>query len=149
MVPVLHTTRLLLKKDLQKDLYGYIKHTVNSKNVATYYKLAKVYFLPHLAKSTFRHIERFFTSVAKTQNFLELNFSFVKKIFSTSYLNVDSETEVFNAEDAWVNYKIEERKKFAIDLLSKIRLNLLSDHAVEHIFHKTSIFDKDERHTNY
>ena len=146
LVPVLHTTTLLLNNDLEKELYEYIKHNVNSKNIATYYKLAKVYFLPHLAKSTSRHIERFFTSVAKTKNFLELNFSFVKNIFSSSYLNVDTEIEVFNAEDAWVNYKSEERKKFSFDLWSKIRTDLLSSHAVEHIFHKTSVFDKDEKY---
>ena len=42
--------------------------------------------------------------VAETKIFLELDFSQMKKILSSSELHISSEVEIFGAADAWIKY---------------------------------------------
>ena len=49
--------------------------------------------------------------MAETKNFLELDIESVKKVLLSSDLHITSEIEVFNAADAWIRYKLNERKK--------------------------------------
>ena len=78
--------------------------------------------------------------VYATRMFLELNFSFIKKILASSELHIDSELEVLKALEMWIDFNINGRKQFAKDLLLKVRLNLLSDYALKFILEKTSLF---------
>ena len=55
--------------------------------------------------------------IADTVNFLELDFIIIKKILSSSGLNIDSELQVFNAADSWLCHDITERRKYAKELL--------------------------------
>ena len=121
-----------------------MKPFVNDQNVAAYHKFAKTFKLVNFTKATLRYIERCFTRIADTQNFLELDFTFIKFFFSSSNLKVDSEIEVIEAADAWVRYNSKERVGFAKDLLLKLRLPLLSDNALSYVRRKFSIFDKNE-----
>ena len=105
----------------------------NMHNVTLYYKLANIFNLSSLAQATLRGIERCFTFVVETNNFLKLDFSLVRKILSSSELHTTSEIEVFNIVNDWINYNTEERSKFAKDLLLKVRLHLLSDHALNYL----------------
>ena len=75
-----------------------------------------------------------------SRNFLELKFPSVAKILSSSELSVDSELQVLDAANFWLKYNITERGKFTPSLLLKIRLWLLSDHALKDILFKTSFF---------
>ena len=67
------------------------------------------------------------------------------KILSSSELFVTSELEVFNAADKWLNYNIEERIKFAEQLLSKIRLSLLPEVSLKDALNKWSSFSALEK----
>ena len=44
-------------------------------------------------------IEQCFPMFSDSDNFLELNINYVRKIFKSSELNIDSELQVFNAAD--------------------------------------------------
>ena len=61
---------------------------------------------------------------------MHLDFTQIAKIVSSSELNTHSELEVLNAVDEWVNFDFDKRSEFAVSLLSKVRLDLLSDQAM-------------------
>ena len=46
--------------------------------------------------------------------------------------------EIFEAASNWVDYDISGRSKFAFDLLLKVRLPLLSEHALKYLLTKKS-----------
>ena len=83
-------------------------------------------------------IQQLFPIFADFDNFLDLDFYFVKKILSSSGLNIDSELQVFNAADSWLSHDINERSKYANDLLSMVRLPLLSISALKQVFNRVS-----------
>ena len=80
--------------------------------------------------------------VVGTQNFLHLDISIVAKILDSSELNIHTEVEVFNAVNTWLKHNSKERSKYAKQLLLKIRLPLLSEHALKYILDKVSPFSK-------
>ena len=57
---------------------------------------------------------------------LDLSYHLFKKILSSSGLMLTSEVEVFNALEDWVSRDEERRKEFAVELVRKVRLHLLS-----------------------
>ena len=65
-------------------------------------------------------------------------------MLSSSDLNIDSDLQVFNAADSWLCHDITERRKYAKELLSKVRLPLLSIPALEQVLEKVSSFSIDD-----
>ena len=112
------------------------KTRIVPQNVATYYRVAKIFQLSNLSESAAKYIQRWFTTFSETDNFLELDFHSLKMIISSSELHITSEIEVFNAVDAWISHDFSERNKHSKHLLSKVRLSLLSKHALEYILEK-------------
>ena len=115
-----------------------IKNKLNIKNGVALYQVAKLFNIPDLYKAMFSYIERCFTMVAETNSFLELDYNIISYIVSSSGLLITTEVEVFNAADSWLSHDITERRKFAKNLLLKVRLTLLSDHALTHLLNKSS-----------
>ena len=85
-------------------------------------------------------MERCFTMLVDTDNFLELDYNLVAKILESSKLFITSEVEVYNAADRWLSYNIKDRSKFAKRLLLKVRLHLLSEHALKNLLNEYSLF---------
>ena len=141
----LRTSELLIIKDLKYELSENMKDKLNVENALFLFKIADVFSLPILYETTLSYTYRSFTMVTKMQSFLELDFWNVANILKSSQLSVTSELEVLNAAEAWINYNSKERSKFSKDLLSKVRLHLLSEHALKFILGKNSKFcDIDE-----
>ena len=113
-----------------------MKIGVNLENVATYYQLAEVFNLTNVARETSRLISSCFQAVSGSKNFLQLDFSSVIKILSSSELQVDSELEVMAAAHAWLTHNYDERIKFTEKLFTKIRISLLPDEVLKKIFSK-------------
>ena len=101
-------------------------------------QLTKVYKLTKLAEQTIAYIERCFPLIVETNSFLELSFNVISKILSSNNLNITSEMEIFEAASSWVDYDISERSKFAFGLLLKVRLPLLTEHALKYLLTKKS-----------
>ena len=87
----------MVKEDINMKITDHIKDKISVENVTTYYQLAKLYKLKDLAQVALNYIERCFTMVVESKNFLELDYSIVGKILGSSELNVYSEIEVFSA----------------------------------------------------
>ncbi|XP_077294448.1 kelch-like protein diablo [Arctopsyche grandis] len=67
-----------------------------------------------------------FETLHKTQDFLNLSASTVIEILKSDYLIMPSEEEVFNSVKLWVNYDDANRKNELAQLMSSVRLSLLS-----------------------
>ena len=127
----------LLKVDI--CLLGGLRHKVlkkinikiNLKNAAKVYQIAKHFIFTDLTKLSLSYIERCFTMVCKTNDFLELDYTTVKKIVASSELRVSSELEVWKAAVYYVNHNYGKRKMFLKEILLKIRLHSLSDYALK------------------
>ena len=100
-----------------------IKNKVDAKIVATYYQIASLFKFTELVKPALCLIQRCFAFVCANDNFLELNFSLIAKIISSSELRIDSEVEVINAIYNWISYDFVKRSRFINNLLSKVHLS--------------------------
>ena len=78
--------------------------------------------------------------LAETDNFLELDYLAISKTLASSELNITSELEVFNAANEWLKHNITERRWLAKQILQKVRLPLLSHHALQYLLKQTSSF---------
>ena len=138
MAIALNLNKLMLNED--KDLN--IAEKMTNDNVLTFYSLAKQYKLATVSKSSLLCIERCFSIIIKTQNFLHLDFNLVAKVLASSELNIQTEVEIFNAVINWIKHNIEERSKYAKQLLLKVRFTLLSKPALKFISNFDSTFSK-------
>ena len=112
---------------------------INKKNCLVLYCLSKIFKLSSSVKASISLIEQSFSIFAGSDNFLELEFKYITKILSSSGLNIDSELQVLNAADSWLCYDISKRSKYAKELLSNVRLSLLSIPALYHILENNSL----------
>ena len=102
-----------MKKDTSTKFCQTIKSKLAIDNVFTFYSLAKLYKLETIYELSRRYIERCFSIVVETQNYLHLDFYLVVNILASSELNIHSEVEIFNAVITWMKHNIEERSKYA------------------------------------
>ena len=138
LVKNIKTNKVLLEKRSEASNLNLNNKETNINTVILLYKLSFLYNIPKLVQITLKCLERCFTIVAENKNFKELNFTFVRKIFSSSDLHITSELEVFNAVEGWICYNTEEREKFAKSLLVKVRLPLFSVPALNNLLNKES-----------
>ena len=122
----LKTNSVLLNEVKGNETCKDLEIKINFNNAATLYSISQIFQLSSLSKFTLPFIERCFPMVAESDNFLELQFKSVAKILSNSALNIDSELQVYNAAYSWLCHNITERRKYARNMLLKIRLSLLS-----------------------
>ena len=111
-----------------------IKITVS--NTPKWFFISKLFSLKKVFKASLGIIERWFTTVANLEDFLELDFTLVATVLNSSELLIDSELQVFNVVNAWLNHKSIERSKHAKYLLQRVRLSLLTVPALNSILDK-------------
>ena len=126
-------SKVVLKTSLDYKVCETIEEIATFQNIAALYEASTVFNLSKLTKMLLERIESFFAAFSDSHNFVELSFSSVSKILSSSKLDLTSELEVFNAAKAWLAHNVEERSRFAKNILLPIRLPFLSDHALKFI----------------
>ena len=112
------------------------------KNAVLFYEIGVKFNRSDLNITVLRYIERCFSMIVETESFLELDFKTISKILASSSLQIDSEVEVYNAANKWLNHNIEERSKYARKLLLKVRLDLLSDDCLKYLLSESSCISK-------
>ena len=121
----------LSKISLNKSLASKTDRTYSTKkleigNALTFHQLASLFNLSGLLKATQSYVERCFAIIAESESFSELDFALVLKVLASSELYVTTEREVLEAAKKWLKHNFEERCKFGLKLLQKVRLGLLS-----------------------
>ena len=109
-----------------------IEDRISISNVAAIFYLSQLFYSPTVSKQALQLIESCFQLLADHNSFLELDYKCVAKILLSSKLNIHSELEVFNFVVRWLSY-LEERSKYSMKLLCKVRLSLLSVSALKHV----------------
>ena len=132
----------LLICEINKKFFYKIKNKLNPENVPLLFQIAKYFACTNLAKLSFSYIERNFGLVCKTNNFLNMEVDILKRIIASSELNVTSETEIIKAADAFVKHNQNVDTEKAEQILSKIRLHLLSDPELESLANMDFTFCK-------
>ena len=87
-------------------------------------------------------IEKNFTDVCTTEEFMALHFSKLMELILSDELNVDKEEVVMDAVFSWVNHDKHVRKDFLCELLPMIRLNLISSKYMEERVKKNELIRK-------
>ena len=137
--------KILLDGSEENEFINYTRGKITPQNAATYLQFFNFFCLSKLYGSAVKYVQRWFTVVAETDNFLNLEYSLVKRVLSSSNLHTTSEFEVFDAANAWLGHYYKERSGHAKELLLTVRLNLFSCHGLNHCaLQKTSWFIKDE-----
>ena len=131
--------KILLNGNIEREVFNLIEENLTITNVVCLYYIPQLFNSSKLSKSPKLLIERCFPMIVNSTSFIELDFKHVAKILSSSELNIDSEMEVFNAITSWLSHD-KERNKYAKRLFIKIRLSLLSDHALKFVSEKISYF---------
>ena len=131
--------KVMFNKEADKEVYRIIEDKTSLHNVIALYQLSQVFKSSNKRKSPIFFFERYFPIVSESQNFLYLDYKCVAKIMSSSYLNIDSELEVFNAIVSWLGNK-KERYTYAKHLFLKVRLTLLSVPVLRFISEKIPSF---------
>ena len=134
--------KLSPNQQLRSKMCRVIEEKLNIQNAAFFYYLTKLFNFPSAHTTIISYIERCFTIVVETQNFLDLDFKHLSKILASSGLGITSEVEVYNAADHWMRYNIEERGRHAESLLSKVRLVFLTDRTIRLLLNDSSAFSK-------
>ena len=119
-----------------------MQEKIAAKNALTFYSVAKLYKLPSVAKSSMSFVDRCFSMLVESQDFLQLDFSCLAKILASSELDIHSEVEIFDAAVAWLKHNSEERSKYAKQLLLKVRITLLPEQTINYLLEKGSPFHK-------
>ena len=118
LVTSLKLKNTLLNEIEDKKISKIMMSRTDMKNCLVTHCLSNIFSLSSSIKVTMSLIKRCFPMIVDSENFLELDFISIKKILSSSELNIDSELQVFNAADSWLCHDITQRSKYTKDLLS-------------------------------
>ena len=99
---------------------------LNSSNAVSTYYFAERYRCEELISATTNFILANFTTVAKTEEFLNLPSKEFKMLLSSDEIVVGSEEDLFKAILSWIDRDKGERKKYFAELFREVRLVYVS-----------------------
>ena len=137
-IQLLKVCKILLDERTANSTGKQIETKITVSNSLKWFIISKLFILKKVSKTSLGIIERWFTTVADTEDFLELDFISLSAILNSSELLIDSELQVFNVINDWLNHESIERSKHAKNLLKKVRLSLLTVPALNNILEKNS-----------
>ena len=110
----------MLNEGVANQKSEFLEDKVTVLNSIPCFSFSQFFRLQQLSEKSLRIIERWFTTVADTDNFLELDFPLVAAVLNSSELLIDSELQVFDVMNAWLDHKRIERSKYAKYLLKRV-----------------------------
>ena len=136
IIKLLKVYKILLDEKTANSTSKQIEKKVTVSNTLKWFFISKHFSLKKVSKTSLGIIERWFTTVADSKEFLELDFTCLAVILNRSELLIGSELQVFDAMNAWLNHKFIERSKHVKYLLEILRLSLLTIPALNNILDK-------------
>lgn len=122
---VVHANYLFLKE--AEDLgWEYIKDHLDVSNVHQYYVLAEKMGRSTLMQNCKSFIVQNFMKFTRTEAFLEADVNLLSLIIRDNNLQTPSESDVFHATRMWVNHNPVKREPLFLQLLTLVRLPLLT-----------------------
>ena len=105
-IAVIRLNKLSLNEDASNIVTTTMKERIQIKNAASVYQFVNLFNVPSLQKAILRFIESCFTIISDTDNFKQLEYASISKIFASSSLFITTEVEVFKVAERWLNYNI-------------------------------------------
>ena len=99
---------------------------LNASNCLSIYFFAQRYQCEQLISDTTKFILANFSTVAKTEDFLNMSFEEVEKWISSDEIDINAEEDVFRIILTWIDCDKNERKKYFADLFRHVRLAYVS-----------------------
>ena len=106
---------------------------------------AEVHGFQELYRKATEEIMEHFHAVVEGEEFLGLEFSKLKEVLASDDLNVDSEDSILQAAMMWVSNDTHGREGHRHDILSLIRIPLLSPEVLVEKLHSNELFRNDPR----
>ena len=131
--------RILNFDSLNETLSTSLNEKMEFENVCFYFEISNIF---KGNDTSLNFIERWFSVMAETNQFFYYSIDQMTKIFASSCLNITSEQELVNVANKWIKRDPKQRKQFAIELIKKIRLPLLSYAGIELILKNKSFFSQ-------
>lgn len=93
-------------------------------------------------ESALKSVIRDFKNVVRNPKFVELRLDTVTQILSSDVLNVENETEVFNAAKAWIQHDIRQREQHMSRVMQCVRFALMKNFELFLILSDTDLLQK-------
>ena len=137
MVKSIQLNKLDLDKTEEKTNSEFLKDKMIREKCSVFVELLNL-FMP-LSREHLNYMDCCLPLISETDFFLQLNFKTVRKILSRSTLLITSEEDVLRLANAWLNYDLIGRSKFARSLLLTVRLPLLRENKLKSILKDQSL----------
>lgn len=111
---------------VQEACCSFLASQLHPSNCLGIRMFADVHSCQSLWKKCNIFLQQRFPEVALNEEFLELSFIELKKIVSDSHLNVRGEEQIYESVMAWVKHNKEQRKQHVKELLTFVRMPLMS-----------------------
>ncbi|XP_046686413.1 actin-binding protein IPP-like [Homalodisca vitripennis] len=104
----------------------FLKQELHHTNAIGIYRFADAHNCAEMRTTALNYIQNHFPHIYQEEEFLELPKDQLVFFLSSEHLRVDSEFQVFQAALRWISHDIEQRKRYVFELLTHVRLPLLS-----------------------
>ena len=143
--PILQSANLMLVQSVKDACSRFLESRLNVKNCIGIQGLAETYACHKLYGVTNTFIFQNFTNVAENEEFLNLDKKQVEVLFQSDDISVENEEKVYEALLGWINYDLENRREFFVDLMEHIRLPLVSPYYLVDVVENEALFNLSPR----
>ena len=123
---LLSAASLLNLQSLRTVCCGFLQTHLDATNCLGIRAFADLYSCSELEETAYRFVRQHFLDVVKGDEFLQLPKQALRNLLREDLLQVRSENQVFEAVEAWLLHDFCRRKDYAVELLSNVRLPLLT-----------------------
>ena len=123
---LLSASTLLNLPNLRNVCCGFFQAHLDATNCLGIRALADLYSCVELENAAYRFICQRFLDVTKSDEFVQLPKQAIQDLLREDLLEVRSEDQIFEAVESWILNDFSHRRDFAVELLSNVRLPLVS-----------------------
>ncbi|KAM9314872.1 kelch-like protein 10 [Pholidichthys leucotaenia] len=113
--------------DIVQICWNFIENELSPKNCIGIWQFTDVVSCPEMRYKACRYITDHFVDVVSSEEFLQLSVEELEDILGRDELCVKRESSVYEAAIKWMVYMPEKREGYAVRLLSKVRLELMTE----------------------
>lgn len=111
---------------MEIELVNFYRGHLSAQNCLSIWGAARQYVKKELDRLAFDFACEHFIEVLNVNEFLELEIEFFLELLKDNELEVNSEEDVFDAIDKWIQFDVTERKKFLGPLIETLRMSKIS-----------------------
>ncbi|KAL8616818.1 hypothetical protein ACOMHN_017855 [Nucella lapillus] len=123
--PLLFAASILQVECVAEACANFMKTHLHFSNCIEVHNFAEQHNRQELMQMTEEYILDHFTDVKDTEEFVKIPAKMLEKYTSSEFLNVDDESQVYEAIIQWIKHDVDNRREHLAPLMSTVRLPLL------------------------